>query len=398
MTPNDVVGSAITILGKGLDAHIAKVMTPIIGELEWPVVLKEIDTGKGKIGYDYARHDVAMQLRMVTERLGAIGYPFDEGDRNRTMSSYGGILRIFRKRWAHNDEFSHFEASHLLDTARIVMMHIGDSGRADEVAALQGELVDELVNDTADAGVESERDPKHGLDEDAQPFHLELVTTCRGMGGWNKEAEAPARVPGLHGFRSATHETTWEPWEVTVMGVQEELDRLRTKAAQQNARAVIEVIVDTEAPIQADRLARLVGNAFGLKRVQKDRIKAIMHQMTRSDVVKDNDGFVWPKNVDPQRWLLFRTCPDNVRTFEDVSPVELGNAIVAILAAQGNLDLEALRYSVLNVFGRKKVSKNVASHFDKGLVQAQVFGRVAETAGVFTLVKGLDDSEELAGV
>jgi len=398
MTPNEVVGSAITILGKGLDAHIARVMTPIIGELEWPVVLKEVDAGKGKIGYEYARNDVAMQLRMVTERLGAIGYPFDEGDRNRTMSSYGGILRIFRKRWAHNDEFSHFEASHLLDTVLIVMMHIGDSGRADEVAALHAGLVDELVNETANAGVKSEQDPKHGISEDARPVDLEMFATCQGMGDWNKDAKTPARVPGLHGFRSTTHETIWEPWEVTVMGVQEELDRLRTKAAQQNARAVIEVIVDTEAPIQADRLARLVGNAFGLKRVQKDRIKAIMHQMTRSDVVKDKDGFVWAKNVDPQRWLLYRICGDGVRAFDEVSPVEIANAIVAVLAAKGAMDPDALRYAVMNAFGRRKVSKTVTDQFRKGMDQALAYGRIIETAGVVSLVPVVEPTDELAAV
>lgn len=396
MTPNDVVGSAITILGKGLDAHITRVMAPMIGELEWPVVLKEIDAGKGKIGYEYSRHDVAMQLRMVTERLGAMSYPFDEGDRNRTMSCYGGILRIFRKRWAHNDEFSHFEASHLLDTVRIVMMHIGDAARAEEVAALHAGLVDELVNDTVDRGAESEQKLKHALDEDAWPDQFGLVTTCQGMGDWNKGAQTPAREPGLQGFRSASHETVWEPWEVSVMGVQEDLDRLRTKAAQQNARAIIEVIVDTEAPIHAERLAKLVGNAFGLKRVQRDRVKSILHQVTKSDVVKDNDGFVWAKSVDPQRWLLYRSCGEGVRAFDDVSPVELANAIVAVLTNKGSLDLDALRYAVMNAFGRKKTSKTVTDHFKKGLAQALIFGRIVEIDGVVTLVPAAEPSDELA--
>lgn len=398
MTPNDVVHSAITILGKGLDGHIAKVMAPIIGELEWPVVLKEIDSGKGKIGYLYARHDVAMQLRMITERLGAIGYPFDEGDRNRTMSSYGGILRIFRKRWAHNDEFSHFEASHLLDTVRIVMMHMGDSERAEEVAALHAQLVGELVNETADAGVGSAQGLEQGLDEDVWPAHLEQVTTCHGMGGWIKDAEAPGRVSSIHEFRSTTHETDWEPWEVSVMGVQDDLDRLRTKAAQQNARAIIEVIVDTEAPIHAERLAKLVGNAFGLKRVQKDRVKSIMHQMSRSDVVKDKDGFVWPKNVDPQRWLLYRICGEGVRSFDEVSPVEMANAIVAVLKEKGSMELELLRYSVMNAFGRRKVSKTVLDHFKKGMTQGLEFGRIVETAGLVSLALADEISHEFTSL
>lgn len=398
MTPNDVVGSAITILGKSLDAHIVQVMEPIIGDLEWPVVLKEIDAGKGKIGYEYSRHDVAMQLRMVTERLGAIGYPFDKGDRNRTMSCYGGILRIFRKRWAHNDEFSHFEASHLLDTVRIVMSHIGDTVRGETVAALHAGLVDELVNDPADTSVEPEQRLKPALDEDAWREQPGMVTTCHGMLDWDKRVKTPAREQGLQGFRSASHETVWEPWEVSVMGVQEDLDRLRTKAAQQNARAIIEVIVDTEAPIHAERLAKLVGNAFGLKRVQKDRVKAIMHQMTRSEVIKDVDGFVWPKNVDPRRWLLYRSCDDSVRAFDEVSPVELANAIGAVLGEQGSMDLDTLRYSVMKAFGRRKVSKNVADHFKKGMAQALEFGRIIETGGSVSLAQVVESNDEIASV
>ena len=317
--------------------------------------------------------------------MAPLDIPFDEGDRNRTMSCYGGILRIFRKRWAHNDEFSHFEASHLLDTVR-----------AEEVAALHAGLVVELVNDAADTGAEPEQKLKHALDEDDLPDQFRLVTTCQGMGDWNKGAKIPAREPGLQGFRSASHETVWEPWEVSVMGVQEDLDRLRTKAAQQNARAIIEVIVDTEAPIHAERLAKLVGNAFGLKRVQRDRVKSILHQMTKSDVVKDNDGFVWAKSVDPQRWLLYRICEEGVRAFNDVSPVELANAIVAVLTNEGSMELDALRYAVMNAFGRKKTSKTVTNHFKKGLAQALIFGRIVEIDGVVSLVPAAEPSDELA--
>lgn len=258
-TPNDVVGSAITILGKGLDAHITKVMAPIIGQLEWPLVLKEIDAGKGKIGYIYSRHDVAMQLRMITERLGGIGYPFDEGDYNRTLSSYGGILRIFRKRWAHNDEFSHFEANHLLDTVRIVMTHIGDHARAVEIASLHTGLVGELASSSPMSEDVDQVTETEALAAVEPRLQQERVTTCQSPIYLDTEPEKPTRVLGLDGFRSTTYESLWEPWDISVIGVQEDLDRLRTKQAQQNTRAVIEVIVDTEAPVHADRLAKLVG-------------------------------------------------------------------------------------------------------------------------------------------
>lgn len=382
MTPNEAVNSTITILGKGLDVHIRKVMAPIIGELDWPMVLRELDANRGKIGYEYQSRDVALQLRMVTERLGAIGFPFDVGDRNRTMSCYGGILRIFRKRWAHNDEFSHFDATHFLDTVRIVLTHIGDAERAGDVAAVHVELVDDLVRDDAAPAVALAMDLRAVQTADSTAgdcvLEFERELHCEEFAG------SPF-LPGISGIRSATHETTWEPWEVTLMGDPDILDRLRTKDGQQKVRAVVEDIVDAEAPVHIERLAKLVGYSFGLKRVSKDRVKSIVHQVKKSSVFRDAADFVWPENVEPGRWLLYRSCTDGEREFDQVSPVELANAIVAELTAKGGTPVDALRYVVLNAFGRKKVTKNAQLQFDKGLEQAREFGRVTETGGVVSL-------------
>ncbi|WP_186759117.1 hypothetical protein [Arthrobacter alpinus] len=212
-------------------------------------MLRELDALKGKIGNVYSRNDVALQLRMVTERLGNLGYPFDSGDPNRTMSSCGGILRINRKRWAHNDEFSHFEAAHFIDTVRIVMAHIGNPARAAEVDQLHSALVEELTADDAETDVSPEARPE---------LAVEYMTTCEGMAGpgavaiddFSEEpnAEPVPRALGLAGIRPLGHEAIWDPWEVTLMGDSEVLDTMRTKAAKERARAVIEDIVDARRP------------------------------------------------------------------------------------------------------------------------------------------------------
>ncbi|NVN00143.1 DUF3320 domain-containing protein [Arthrobacter sp. SDTb3-6] len=395
MTPNEAVNNAIAILGQGLDAHIRKVMDPIIGGTEWPVVLRELDVNRGKVGYEYQSHDVALQLRMVTERLGAIGFPFDKGDRNRTMSCYGGILRIFRKRWAHNDEFSHFDATHFLDTVRIVLNHIGDGQRSGDVAAVHASLVDDLVKEDAEPAVALDVhavDVSKAVDSDGchdsyipGELHCDVFID-------------PPSFPTFGQLSPATHETRWEPWDVSLMGDPDTLDRLRTKDSQQKVRAVVEDIVDAEAPIHIERLAKLVGYAFGLKRVGKDRVKSIVHQVGKSSVFRDDFGFVWPENVEPQKWLLYRSCAEGERDFDEVSPIELANAIVAELTGKGDAALDDLRYAVLNAFGRKKVTKNSRLQFGKGLAQAREFGRVVEDGGVISLAEVAGSGAGLAAV
>lgn len=144
-------------------------------------------------------------------------FPFDGGDRNRTMSCYGGILRIFRKRRAHNDEFSHFDATHFLDAVRVVLNHIGDGRGAGDVAAVHAGLVDDLVQDNAAAAVElgvkagdvpEAMDPNgdHALDR-ARELHCE-------------EFIDPPMFPMLTQLSPATHEAKREPWEVSLMGNQ----------------------------------------------------------------------------------------------------------------------------------------------------------------------------------
>lgn len=380
MKPNDAVGSAITILGEGLDLHIEMVMKPEIGELEWPAVLQELDAHKGKIGYIYSRKDVAMQLRMVTERLGNLGYPFDDGDHNRTMSSFGGILRIYRKRWAHNDEFSHFEATHLIDTVRIVMGHIGDTSRAAEVAQLHAGLVKELIADEPAAVPAAATGSQHLVTKSPGSNTASVIAA----GAMHIPAEP--RVTGIERIRGNSREVAWEPWEVSVMGDCDVLDTMRTKTSKERVRAVIEDIVDAEAPIQIERLAKLVGYAFGLSRVQSERVKKINYQVKNSAVLVDSDNFVWPENVDRERWLLYRSCAEGQRRIEQISPVELANATVDLLDKNGAKASDLLRREILASFGRSKTSKQAEAHLDKGIMQARAFERITEVDGVVQLV------------
>lgn len=345
------VQQAMTLLSSGLDEFITDKLQPILGNLEWPTVLSELDSMRGKEGWTYSRKDVALQLRMLTERLGNLGYPFDVGDKNRTLSSYGSVLRIVRRRWAHNDEFGTFDALSAVDTVRTVLAHIGDQVRADQTAVLRSELLSELVDTPAD------RPSTEGTSDTS----VVPTTEPDDPGASETLPSGSSALPGA---------VPWEPWSVAVIGEQEDLDSLRPVRVKEMVRSLIEDVVESEGPIHKDRLAKLVGYGFGFTRVSAARSKRIIHQLTHAAVVVDKHGFVWSEGIDETKWLIHRTSTEAQRRFEDICPVEIANAAAAVNRTQGPLNTEQLRQKVLEQFGRKKKSKGSELQLDLGLSHA----------------------------
>ncbi|MGV2953363.1 DUF3320 domain-containing protein [Glutamicibacter sp. AGC46] len=345
------VQQAMNLLSSGLNEFITAKLQPILGPLEWPSVLSELDSLKGKEGWTYSRTDVALQLRMLTERLGNLGYPFDAGDKNRTLSSYGSVLRIVRRRWAHNDEFGTFDALNAVDTVRTVLAHIGNQDRADQATVLRNSLVSELVESPTDRS-------------SAEETSENSVVSKKDAGGRGTSETQPA------GNATLTGAVPWEPWNVAVVGEQEDLDSLRPARVKEMVRSLIEDVVESEGPIHKDRLAKLVGYGFGFTRVSAARKKRILNQVTHAAVAVDQHGFVWSEGIDVTKWLIHRTSTEAQRRFEDICPVEIANAAAAVIQSQGQMSAEQLRQKVLEQFGRKIKSKGSEFQMDLGISYA----------------------------
>lgn len=350
------VQQAMNLLSGGLDDFITGKMRPILGQLEWPSVLSELDSMRGKEGWTYTRKDVALQLRMLTERLGNLGYPFDAGDKNRTLSSYGSVLRIVRRRWAHNDDFGTFDALNAVDTVRTVLAHIGDIARAAEASELRTSLVSELIEP-----------------EDAHADLGEPTSTMTASAGTHCEGIQPAE-PGQKDSLSGA--IPWEPWTVAVIGEQADLDSLRPTRVKEMVRSLIEEIAETEGPVHKERLAKLVGYGFGFSRVKTARTKRILNQLPNAAVFVDDHGFVWPEGIDTSKWLIHRTSTEVERRFEQISPIEIANAAVSLFEAHKNLSRAGLRQKVIEQFGRKKKSTGSDAQLDLGISHAISSGRI----------------------
>ncbi|MCD2115008.1 hypothetical protein LQ384_28440 [Rhodococcus rhodochrous] len=353
---------------EGLD-HLAKRLDPIIaarlaGDLNghpWTVVLEILDEKKGySAGRRYWVHDLQAQLRMLTERLGDFGYPFD--DKQRTVSTLGNELRIVRNQLAHMHDFSIEEAFRANDFSVRLLDHFGDDGldtarhiRHEALVALASvEGVTEQVA-AATAAV-----PSPTRDE----VEIELVDTAAD--GFETEPETvvpdPAvlvRGPSVIGNKRLE----FEPWTVVQIGSVDVLDDLPKKIAKEKVRAAAVEIATYEGPIHLDRLVQLTAQSFGLQRVRSSREKKLAYQIRQAGLVVDADKFVWPREIDPGNWREFRPNDSTAdRPFIHISPIEIANAARFIQAKRKDLSEDDLAVAVLQTFGRKRRTKQVAAH------------------------------------
>ena len=93
----EYVGRALETLAQALDPFIDRVVAPRLpdGITDWAGVVQAKDAGAGKNSGVYERSDPQLQLRIITEPMGSLGYLFN-GVLSRTEQGYAGELRSVR--------------------------------------------------------------------------------------------------------------------------------------------------------------------------------------------------------------------------------------------------------------------------------------------------------------
>jgi hypothetical protein len=141
------------------------------------------------------------------------------------------------------------------------------------------------------------------------------------------------------------------------------LDDLPKKVAKEKVRAVAVEIATYEGPIHLDRLVQRTAQSFGLQRVRAAREKKLAYQIQQAGLFVDADKFVWPREIDPGVWTEFRPNDSAAeRPFVHISPVEIANAACFVLAKHPEITDEDLAVAVLQTFGRRRRTKQLAAH------------------------------------
>lgn len=136
------VSRALEITAEALGPFVARQLAPHVPEgAEWPAILRVLDEQKGndKAAFLYAASDLSLQLRVMTERLGAIGFPFSSA-LSRAEQNLAGELRDIRNRVAHGAPFNFDDTYRALDTAERLLRAADQPGAADRIKAERTDL------------------------------------------------------------------------------------------------------------------------------------------------------------------------------------------------------------------------------------------------------------------
>lgn len=377
------IQSCMEYLSSELDVVILRqvlangvVSADVLEQSDWSVVLRFLDEGRGRYRdpKTYKTNDVQCQLRMLTERLGSEGYPFDNP--NREVSTYASELRIFRNRWAHLEEFSPDDAVRIYGTAARLFTALGEYQRASYLESCRDRIRNELFGFSVPEAAEPEisDEVRKALAEDQAQKPDAVVPS----GAFVKSA-IPKTVPtepAIQPLRAAATLTVniedkrypFEAWQTVPMGEPTVFESMRNKTNTASIRATASEIAEFEGPIELNRLCRLVTYCFGLGRAYKNRLNQVSHQVRNNseDLTVDEHGFVWPESIDRETWAEFRPHAEvSGRAFEEISPVEIANAWRYFDANPELLDDgQDVQSAVLATFGRKRCTAVVKKHLE----------------------------------
>lgn len=197
------VTRAIEIAAEALGTFVARQLKPHVpAGMEWPSILRALDEEKGndKAALLYSPTDLSLQLRVMTERLGALGFPFSNV-MSRAEQNLAGELRDVRNRAAHGAPFNFDDTYRALDTTERLLRAADQPAAADRIKAERNDLQRTQIE------AETRRDVREstsitGLgDVELTPWREVLKPHPDVLSGRFKESEFAAN---LH---SVAHET-----------------------------------------------------------------------------------------------------------------------------------------------------------------------------------------------
>lgn len=149
------------------------------------------------------------------------------------------------------------------------------------------------------------------------------------------------------------------------------LDALPGKRASSRVARSATAAIDAEGPIQRDRLARLTAAAFGLSRVNDERKHAIWQALKAEGHKPDAEGFYWPAGLKPHEWPYARVPgTGRSRPLEEISLVEIANAMRIVAEQSAGLDAEEITRDTLNLFGGRRRTESVRDRLTSALATA----------------------------
>lgn len=140
LTYRDYIARSIDFAIEGLEPFVAAVITPLIPVgTTWVELLAAKEAAGSGREREYSPTDLAAILKVMTERLGNLGYPFND-HLSRSGKNLASELRTIRNDWAHNNPFTDDDTWRALDTVERLLREAGANTQADAVRELRNQL------------------------------------------------------------------------------------------------------------------------------------------------------------------------------------------------------------------------------------------------------------------
>jgi hypothetical protein len=231
---------------------------------------------------------------------------------------------------------------------------------------------------------EGEFDPDDATEDRRAPVLGSLPTAPEVVAGGERpvvavEPVAEVKTPPVL-TPPSVQSAPFHPFEPREVGSMADIDMLdRSERVQGLVRTMLREIVEHEAPIQIERLGRLVVNCFGFSRVSADRVSAVRAFVPRERCVSTELGtFVWPDGARASEWRGFRTTQaSNDRHFAEICPEEIGNAMLQVLVmAPDPMAENHLFRKALAALGYRKLTEGIHGRLINALHSAIHAGKV----------------------
>jgi hypothetical protein len=148
-------------------------------------------------------------------------------------------------------------------------------------------------------------------------------------------------------------------------------------------RAIVDAI-DSEGPIHAERLVKMVAGAFDLSRVNANRASTILAHVPRLHYKKDEPQVFWGADVDPTSWTAFRPDEDGTRPLDHVPLREIANAMATICRESGGAERVELLREAMAEFGFRRLTTGIEARMADALAFAERAGVIREECGIYT--------------
>jgi hypothetical protein len=171
------------------------------------------------------------------------------------------------------------------------------------------------------------------------------------------------------------HETEFTSFVPRILQDREHLDSLAAperwvpsylREVEAAILSTIDLVLEAEAPVESQRLARLVLNCWGFQQVRQNRIDSILKFIPRNHLTRTPFGdYVWSTPSQAQSWTEYRPSgPTAERQPHEIAPKEFTNALVDLVEHHRSVSKEDATRALASIFGFDRLTKKVRGHVE----------------------------------